>query len=146
MKYGPDYCSFRCPTKKWGVCACANSRYQALFRGLGTRLPMMMTKIDQGSLNLRNVSTIVIHSLLPWSGLYPTCHQAQSSYCSLEQDVHLRSSAQDNVHICYSRRISLACDTGPVYSAPEQVSQLLKILIESFLSFKTVCCAYHLLF
>ena len=38
MKHGPDYCSFRCPTKKWGVCACANSRYQALFRGLGTRL------------------------------------------------------------------------------------------------------------
>ena len=32
------------------------------------------------------------------------------------------------------------------YSAPEQVNQLLKILIESFLSFKTVCCAYHLLF
>ena len=32
------------------------------------------------------------------------------------------------------------------YSAPEQVSQLSKILIESFLSFKTVCCAYHLLF
>ena len=32
------------------------------------------------------------------------------------------------------------------YSAPEQVSQLLKILIESFLSFKTVCCAHHLLF
>ena len=33
-----------------------------------------------------------------------------------------------------------------IYSAPEQVSQLLKILIENFLSFKTVCCAYHLLF
>ena len=31
MKHGPDYCSFRCPTKKWGVCACANIRYQALF-------------------------------------------------------------------------------------------------------------------
>ena len=38
MKHGLDYSSFRCPTKKWGVCACANSRYQALFRGLGTRL------------------------------------------------------------------------------------------------------------
>ena len=38
MKHGPDHCSFRCPTKKWGVCACASSRYRALFRGLGTRL------------------------------------------------------------------------------------------------------------
>ena len=38
MKHGPDYCSFRCPTKKWGVFTCANSRYQALFWGLGTRL------------------------------------------------------------------------------------------------------------
>ena len=39
---GPDYCSFRCPTKKWGVCACANGGYQALFRGLGTRLLMVV--------------------------------------------------------------------------------------------------------
>ena len=35
MKHEPDYCSFRCPTKQWGVCACANSKYQALFGGWG---------------------------------------------------------------------------------------------------------------
>ena len=35
MKQGPDYCSFRCPTKKWGVCTCANSRHQPLVLGPG---------------------------------------------------------------------------------------------------------------
>ena len=33
------------PHKKWGVCACAISRYQALFQGLGTRLGIHMKAI-----------------------------------------------------------------------------------------------------
>ena len=45
MKHGPDYCSFRCPTKMWGVCACANNRYQALFPLAGVKLHILCSVV-----------------------------------------------------------------------------------------------------
>ena len=76
-----------------------------------------------------------IRQLLHWKCSNWLFKQVQVMYC-------IQYANGKSCHIQYTNETTVVTR----YSAPEQVSQLLKIFIESFLSSKRVWNTYHLLF